>query len=97
MSRPKNQQAWKSATQKPASLVAGYSPQRVLGHEAIAASVAGPEITDDIFGKISRSFRSDHGIGANRAGRQIGSARVGFTRDGRQDFSNCWHRDLLAI
>ena len=77
--------------------VAGEPLERMLGHEAIAAGIAGPEIADDVVGNISGSFRGDHGVGANRAGRQIASARVGVGRDGRQDFSDCWHRDLLAI
>ena len=81
----------------PRRSVAGKSPQRVLGHETITAGIAGPEIADDVVGQIGGRFRRHHGIGANRAGRQITSARVGVRRDGRQDFSNCWHRDLLAI
>ena len=68
----------------------------MLGHEAVTAGIAGPEIADDVVGKKSGSFRSHHGVSANRARRQIASARVGVGRDGRQDFSNCCHRDLLC-
>jgi hypothetical protein len=68
----------------------------MLGHETVTAGIAGPEIADDVVGKKSRSFRSHHGVSANRARRQIASARVGVGRDGRADFSNCCHRDLLC-
>ena len=78
-------------------LVAGKSPQRMLGHEPVATGVAGPEIADDIVGNKGGSLRRHHGIGANRAGRQIAYARVTVRRDGRQDFSKCWHRDLPVI
>ena len=79
------------------ALVAGKPLERVLGDKTIAAGVAGPEIADDVVGNIGGRFRSDHGIRANRASRQVASTRAWLSRDGRQDFSNCWHRDLLAI
>src|SRR6266496_5763315 len=69
----------------------------MLGDEAVTAGVAGPEIRDDMIAEIRGRFRGDHGIRANRAGRQITSARVRLRRDNRQDFSDGWHRDLLCV
>src|SRR6266850_6450605 len=88
---------WLTTVEACRGLVAGQSPERMLGHKTVTAGIAGPEIADDVVGNKSGSFRSHHGVRANRAGRQIASARVGVSRDGRQDFSNCRHRDLLAI
>src|SRR5271155_4307354 len=68
----------------------------MLGHETVAAGIAGPEIADDVVGKIGRRFRGYHGVRTNRACRQIRSARIGMGRDGRQDFSSSCHRDLLT-
>src|SRR3954452_10069169 len=67
----------------------------MLADAAVTAGVAGPELRDDMVGQVRGRFRGDHGIRANRAGRQITSARVGLRRDKRQDFSDGWHRDLL--
>ena len=79
------------------ALVVGRPFERMLGDEAVTAGIAGPEIADEIVGEEGGSFRGHHGIRANRACRQITSTRVGVRRYGRQDFSDCWHRDLLAI
>ena len=77
--------------------ITGEPLDRMLGHEAVTAGVAGPEIADHVVVQVGGSFRSHHGVGTHRAGRQITAARVGPRRYGRQDFSNSWHRDLLAI
>ena len=58
-----------NAVDAAAGSVAGKSLDRMLGHEAVTAGIAGPEIADDVIGKISRSFRSYHGVCANRTGR----------------------------
>src|SRR6478735_3506125 len=76
--------------------IAGEPLDRMFGHETVTAGIAGPEIADDGVVEVGRSLRRDHGVRANRTGRQITSARVGVRRDG-QDFSNCWHRDLLCV
>lgn len=78
-------------------LVAGEPLQRMLRHEAVAAGVAGPEIADDALFNKCGGFCCDHRIGADRASRQIASTRCRTRGFGRQDFSNCWHRDLLSI
>ncbi len=66
----------------------------MLGDKTITTSVARPEIANDVVGEIGRGLRRNHGIGAYETGRQITSTRVGVRRDGRANFSNCWHRDL---
>ena len=77
--------------------VTGEPLDRMLGHETVTAGVAGPEVADHVIVEVGGSFRCYHGIGTHGAGRQITSSRIGPRRYGRQDFSNCWHRDLLAI
>ena|ERR1017187_8147476 len=42
------------------TLVAGKPPQCVLGHETVAAGIAGPEIADDVVGNVGGSFRGYH-------------------------------------
>jgi hypothetical protein len=49
--------------------ITGKSPQRVFGHETVTAGIAGPQIADDVVGKISGGFRGYHGVRANRTGR----------------------------
>ena len=75
--------------------VAGETLDRMLGHKARPAGVAGPEIADDVFSQLGRRFRGHHRIRANRAGRKITTAGIATMSGGRQDFSKCWHRDLL--
>ena len=80
-----------------ANSVTGETCQRVLGDEPITTGIAGPEVADDVVGDESRCFGGDHRVSANGASREVTPTRAGPRRDGRQDFSNCWHRDLLAI
>ena len=77
--------------------ITGEPLDRMFGHEAVTAGVAGPEIADHVVVEVGGSFRSHHGVGTHRARRQITATRIGPIRYGRQDFSNSWHRDLLAI
>ena len=67
----------------------------MLRDEAVTAGVAGPEVADDAVRRIGGRFRGNHRIRANRARGKIASARRGMRSQGRQDFSSCWHRDLL--
>lgn len=75
-----------------APLVAHDPLGGVLGHEAVSAGIASPEITNQIVRQIGGRLRSHHGVCTDRAGRQITPARIGVRRDGRQDLSNSWHR-----
>ena len=43
----------------------------MLGHEPVAAGIAGPEVTDNVFRQIGGAFRRYHGVGTNGADRQI--------------------------
>ena len=61
----------------------------VLGDEAVAAIVAGPEIADHMVGDVGGSFGGDHGVGADGTGRQLAATRSAVERDGRQHFSDC--------
>jgi hypothetical protein len=70
---------------------------RMFGYETVTTGIAGPEITDHVVVQVGGSFRGYHGVRTHRAGRQITPARVWPRGNGRQDFSNCWHRDLPAI
>jgi hypothetical protein len=40
--------------------VAGKSPERVPGHEAVTAGIACPEIADDVVHDVSGRLRSHH-------------------------------------
>jgi hypothetical protein len=77
--------------------IAGKSLERVLGHETIAAGIAGPEIADDVIEEISGSFGSHHGICANRASWKIASTWIRMALLGRQDFGSCRHHELPTI
>jgi hypothetical protein len=68
----------------------------MFGYESVTAGVTGPEVADEVLVQVGGRFGGHHGIGTDSASRQITSTRVGARRDGRQDFSNCWHRDLLC-
>src|SRR6202047_2238024 len=76
--------------------VADEPLDRMFGYESVTAGVTGPEVADEVLVQVGGRFRGHHGIGTDSTGRQITSTRVGARRDGRQDFSNCWHRDLLC-
>ena len=78
------------------TLVAGDLLERVLGDKAIAAGVAGPEIAHYVVGQEGGRLGRDHGVGTDRAGREVAAARGRMRRLGRTG-SKCWHRDLLAI
>ena len=77
--------------------VTGEPLDGMFGYESVTAGVASPEIADEVLVQVGGRFRGHHRIGTNGTSRQITSTRVGARRCGRQDFSNCWHRDLLAI
>jgi len=70
---------------------------RMFGHEAVTAGVAGPEIADHVVVEVGGSFRCHHGVGAHGARRQITTTRIRLKRDSRPDCSSSWHRDLPAI
>ena len=81
---------------RPAQRLVTHDPLRsMLGDEAVPASVAGPEIADDVFRQIGGRFSSNHGVSTHWAGRQITPPRIGARRGGRQDFSDSWHHDPL--
>ena len=69
----------------------------MLGDESVAAGIACPEIADLVIVDIGGRFGGYHGVRTYRAGGKIAPARIRLRRDGRQDFSNCCHRDLLAF
>jgi hypothetical protein len=49
-----------STRSSPTASVAGKPLERMLGHEAVTAGVAGPEIADDVVGNIGGGFRGHH-------------------------------------
>ena len=81
--------AGRAATFRRADLITSVAPERVLGHETVTASVARPEIADEIIVQIGGGFGRHHGVRANRTSRQIAPARIGMRRGGRQNFSFC--------
>src|ERR1700691_4342405 len=69
----KIERLWKSVA---GTSVTGKALDRMLGHESVTAGIAGPEIADEIVGKIGGSFRGYHRVRTHRAGRQLTSTGV---------------------